>query len=186
VISNSFIGIKLREKKMELVPLKVKIGLKSDGGKKLHAFPNFNQIDAALRDNMDWSYFIDKFGGWHYDQVSGHVDDDVDSPRDNWNGMFCAPNNFAQAAVSMFPAQCSMLTEAEAEDFYNNRGHIRDSTIKEDTTILQSIKAKRDLGIIEDQADKDALNPDHPSSGRRRNRRKTWAGFKAAEGITVK
>lgn len=171
---------------MELVPLKVKIGLKSEGGKRLHAFPDFNQIDASLRDNMDWSYYIDKFGGWHYDQISEHADDDVDSPKDNWDGMFCVPSDFAQAAVAMFPAQCSICIETEAEDFYDNRGHVRESEIKEDVSILQSIKAKRDLGIAEDQADIDALNPDHPAPGRRRNKRKTWIGFKAAEGVTIK
>ena len=53
---------------MELVPLKVKIGLKLDGGKKVHGYPDFNQIDSVIRDNMDWSYFVDKYGGWHYYQ----------------------------------------------------------------------------------------------------------------------
>lgn len=173
---------------MELIPLKVKIGLKNEGGKKLHAFPDFNQIDSVLRDNMDWSYFVDKFGGWHYDQISGHADDDPgdDTPRGNWDGMLCVPNAFAQAAVAMFPAQCSILTETQAETFYDTRSHVRDSAIKEDTNVLQAIKAKRDLGIAEDQADLDALNPDHPALGRRRNKRKDWAGFKAAEGVTIK
>lgn len=173
---------------MELIPLKVKIGLKNEGGKKLHAFPDFNQIDSALRDNMDWSYFVDKFGGWHYDQISGHADDDPSdgTPRGNWDGMLCVPNTFAQAAVTMFPAQCSILTETQAETFYDTRGHVRDSAIKEDTNVLQAIKAKRDLGIVEDQADLDALNPDHPTPGRRRNKRKDWIGFKTAEGVTIK
>lgn len=173
---------------MELVPLKVKIGLKSEGGKKLHAFPDFNQIDSVLRDNMDWSYFVDKFGGWHYDQVSGHADDNPadGTPQGNWDGMLCVPNDFAQAAVALFPTQCSTLNETEAEIFYDTRCHIRDAAIKEDVNVLQAIKAKRDLGIVEDQADLDALNPDHPASGRRRNKRKDWVGFKAVEGVTIK
>lgn len=171
---------------MELVPLKVKIGLKNEGGKKIHGFPSFNDIDPALRDNLDWSYYVDKFGGWHYDQVAGHADDDPDSPVGNWNGMFLVPNDFAQAAIALFPNQCSILSEVEAETFYDARAHVRDPAIRENVGVLQAIKAKRDLGIPEEQADLDALNPDHPAPGRQRNKRKTWAGFKIAEGVTIK
>jgi len=171
---------------MELVALKVKIGLKNEGGRKLHAFPDFNQIDISLRDGMDWSYFIDKFGGWHYDQVAGHADDDLDSPVGNWNGMSLVPNDFAQTAVAMFAGQCTILNETEAESFYNERSHARDPIIHEDALTLQAIKAKRDLEIPEDQGDLDALDPDHPALGRRRNKRKTWAGFKNAEGVIIK
>lgn len=170
---------------MELVPLKVKIGLRANG---THAFPAFNEIDAVYRDNMDWSHFVDKFGGWHYDQVSGHDKDDLanDSPRGMWLGLLLVPVDFAQAAITQFPTQCSISTEAEAEDFYENRGHIRDAAIREDTATLQAIKAKRDLGIVEDQSDLDALNPDHPAVGRRTNKCKTWSGFKTERGISVK
>jgi hypothetical protein len=173
---------------MELVPLKVKIGLKSENGRKSHSFPDFNQLSSSLRDDLDWSYFVDKFGGWHYDQLSGHADDDPgdDSPQGNWNGMILVPNDFAQAAVAAFPTQCSILTEAEATTFYDDRAHICDPAIKEDVDVLQAISAKRSLSIVEDQGDLDALNPDHPASGRRRNKRKTWADFKTAEGITIK
>lgn len=170
---------------MELVPLKVEIGLKSDGS---HDFPNFNEINPNLRDGLDWSIYIDQFGGWHYDQISGHVDDDPldGSPRGTWIGMLLVPDAFAQAAVTQFPTKCSIITEAKAQGFYEQRGHVRDPEIREDTDVLQAIKAKRDLAIPEDQADLDALNPDHPALGRRRNKRKTWAGFKTAEGVTIK
>lgn len=170
---------------MELVPLQVKIGLKAN---RQHAFPPFNELDSALRDNMDWSNFIDKFGGWHYDQVAGHADDDPihDSPRDTWLGLLLVPEDFAQAAVAAWPSLCSIRTESEAKKLYDERCHIRDPEIREDTDVLQAIKAKRDLSIAEDQADRDALDPDHPTRGRRRNNKKTFAGFKAAEGITIK
>lgn len=173
---------------MELVPLKVKIGLKNENGKKVHGFPDFNQISSALRDNMDWSYFVDKFGGWHYDQVSGHADDDPGdgTPQGNWDGMLLVPAAFAQAAVVAFSSQCSILTDAQAKTFYDDRGHVRDPAIKEDAIVLQAISAKRTLNIAEDQSDLDALNPDHPAPGRRTNVRKTWTGFKTVEGVTIK
>lgn len=173
---------------MELVPLKVKIGLKNESGKKVHGFPDFNQLPAGVRDDMDWSYFIDKFGGWHYDQLSGHADDDPgdDSPQGQWNGMFLVPDNFAQAAVNAFPTQCEIVDETNAEVFYDERAHKRDPAIKEDVVTLQAIAAKRALLIPEDQEDLDALDPDHPAPGRRRNKRKTWTGYKSAEGLTIK
>jgi len=173
---------------MELVPLKVKIGLKNVNGKKVHGFPDFNQLSAGVRDDMDWSYFVDKFGGWHYDQLSGHADDDPgeDSPQGQWNGMLLVPDDFAQAAVNAFPSQCSVMTEVDAEKFYDDRAHKRDPAIKEDTATLQAIAAKRALNIAEDQEDVDALNPDNPTPGRRRNKRKTWSAYKNVEGLTVK
>ena len=169
---------------MELVALKVKIGLNDNG---FHKFPAFNSLNASLRGSVDWSIFVDRFGGWHYDQVSGHDHEDTGvSERGNWNGMLMVPNDFAQAAVIAFPATCSIINETEAEDFYNNRGHIRDAEIKEDNTVLQAIAAKAALSIVQDQSDTDALDPDHPASGRRRNKKKTFAGFKTEQGITVK
>lgn len=168
---------------MELVPLKVKIGLRPNGH---HDFPAFNELPSVVRGGIDWSTFIDRFGGWHYDQVSGHDHEDVDSPKNNWNGMFLVPDDFAQAAVAKFTATCTILNEADAEKFYNERAHIRDPEIKEDTTILQAIAAKAALGITQDQSDINALDPDHPTSGRRRNKKKTFVGFKTEQGFTVK
>lgn len=169
---------------IELVPLKVNIGLQSD---RTHDFPQFNEIAANLRENMDWAYFVDKYGGWHYDQVAGHDDDDVanDSPVGTWIGVILVPDDFAQAAVTQFPIQCSILTELTVETFYENRAHARDPIAFEDTEVLQAIAAKRSLGIAEDQNDRNALNLDHPQRGRRRNKNKTWADFKQQKGITI-
>jgi hypothetical protein len=169
---------------MELVPLKVKIGLKPGGG---HQFPNFNSIDPGLRDNMDWSHYVDKFGGWHYDKVAGHHDDDTanDSPPGTWIGMLLVPDGFATAAVAQFPDTCSVYSEVDCADFYDNRAHKHEPEIKEDKEVLQAIQAKRALGIAEDQGDIDALNPDHPALGRRRNKLNTFNDFKTQKGITV-
>jgi hypothetical protein len=170
---------------MELVPLKVRIGLKAGGG---HQFPDFNQLDAGLRDGMDWCFYVDKFGGWHYDKVAGHSDDDTanDSPPGTWIGMLLVPESFANAAVAQFPGVCSVMDETAAESFYNDRAHKHEPPIKEDREVLQAIKAKRDLGIPEEQADIDALNPDHPAPGRRRNKLNTFSDYKVNRGVTIK
>lgn len=167
---------------MQVLPLKVKIGLKSGNQ---HAFPDFNKIEGRFRDNMDWSHYIDKFGGWNYDQTSGHADHSTHSPRDEWLSMFLVPLNFANEAVRLFPSQCSILTETEAEDFYNNFAHVRDPEIHEDVSVLQALAAKKQLGMELDQGDLNALDENYPQPGRRVNKRKTWVGFKQAEGITI-
>lgn len=169
---------------MDLVPLRVTILLKPDG---TCDYPSFNDIPAKDRDNMDWAYFIDKYGGWHYDQVSGHADDNPaqGSPKGTWLGMLLVPAAFATEAVARFPSRCTTMNEAQAESMYENRCHIKDQAVKLDRTALQAIKNKRDLGIAEDQDDIDALNPSHPAPGRRTNVRKTWAGYKTVEDITI-
>lgn len=172
---------------MILKGIQVKIGLKTVGGKLLHDFPDFNKITSAIRDEMDWSHFVDKFGGWHYDQIAGHSDDDPtnESPTGTWIGMLLVPESFATEAIALFPGRVKSWTELECQTFYEQRAHVRESEIKEDVETLQAIVAKRNLNIVETQADRDALNPDHPSSGRRRNKEKTWGGFKTQRGINL-
>ncbi len=170
---------------MAHVAIKVRIGLKPNG----HAlYPDFNRLDTTVRDGTDWSVFVDKHGGWHYDQVAGHADDDPaeSSPIGMQWGMLVVPDTFADAAVVMFPSDVTVLNDTDAETFYGARAHVRDAAIRDNLDILQAIKAKRDLGIPEDQQDRDALDPDHPATGRRRNKLKTWSDFKARRAITMR
>lgn len=170
---------------MAHVAIKVRIGLKANG----HAlYPNLNQIPGALRDGVDWSIFVDKHGGWHYDQVAGHADDDpaAGSPIGMQHGMLVVPEAFADAAVAAFPDDVSVLNDVDATAFYDNRAHIRDPAVKENVEVLQAISAKRGLGIPPSTDDSNALDPDHPAAGRRRNKLKDWAGFKTSRGITMR
>jgi len=170
---------------MAYVAIKVRIGLEANGHA---AYPDFNRLDAVVRDSMDWSIFVDKHGGWHYDQVAGHADDDPaeSSPIGTQWGMLVVPEVFADAAVALFPNNVTILNDVDAGTFYDTRGHVRDSAIRENLEILQGIKVKRDLGIAEDPQDRDALDPNHPAAGRRRNKLKTWADFKTNRGITMR
>lgn len=171
---------------MDLVPLKVTIGLKTEKKKRFHAYPPFNELPEALRDGMDWSYFVDQHGGWHYDKVSGHNEEDAESPRGVWHGMLLVPEGFANEAISRWPEQCSILNEAQAERFYEDRVTVNQPEIQEDAEALQIIAAKHGAGIAETEDDKAALDPDNPRRGRTRNKTKKFADMLTHRGLKLK
>lgn len=173
---------------MHLVPLKVTIGLKTDErGRRVHAYPPFNDLPLSLRDDMDWSYFVDKFGGWHYDKCCGHAEEDLEigSRRGFWLGMICVPKAFADEACRQFAGTCQVLSDEEAAEFYEHRCHIHEPAVKEDVNVLQAIAAKKAVGIELSEDDANAMDENHPMPGRRKNKLKTWQGFKESRGITV-
>jgi hypothetical protein len=170
---------------MDLVPLKVTVGLKTEKRKRFHAYPPFNEIPETLRDGMDWSYFVDQHGGWHYDHI-GHDEEDAESPRGTWFGMLLVPADFATEAVSRWPEQCSILNEAQAKQFYEYRVTIEQPEIIEDLEALQIIAAKRGAGLPETEEDRAALDPDNPKRGRTRNKRKKFADMLALRGLKLK
>ena len=170
---------------MDLVPIKVAIGLKSEKGKRLHAFPPFNELPVELRDNMDWSHFVDQYGGWHYD-FCGHDEEDDECPRGMWQGMLLVPESFANESVARWPEQCSILNAEQAERYYEERVTVKEPEIVEDLEALQIIAAKRGAGLPETQEDRDALDPDKPNRGRTRNKRKKFADMLAAKGLKLK
>ena len=152
---------------MNLVPLKVTIGLRTTGNRREHDHPEFNLIPADLRGNMDWSHYIDQFGGWKYDNVSGHDTADDESPHGVWLGLICVPEAFAEKAVELFPDQCEILDDAKAGDFYEKRHTVNQPEIHEDADTAN------------------ALDPDHPHRGRRRNKTKRWDDYKTERGVVI-
>lgn len=166
---------------MELVPLRVRIGLRQGGG---HLYPPFNKIPSSLRGGVDWCHFVDRFGGWHYDKISGHEHDDAISPAGQWLGLLLVPENFAEAAAGRFDT-CDILTDSEAEEFYESRVTANDPEVINDLEVLQAVAAKRAAGLPEDDDDREALDPASDRPGRRRNPRKRWADRKRAAGHTV-
>lgn len=180
---------------IQLVPLKVKIGLRPNG----HAdHPLFNDLDPAVRgDGIDWSIYIDKVGGgWHYDKKCGHREADAaaDSPVGMQWGCILVPEDFATAAIAMFgpdgtsPTQKGVveeINEVTFETFYDTRAHAHEPGEIRDTDVLQALAAKKVLGIAQTQDDLDALDPAKPQAGIRANPRKTWAQAKALEGRTI-
>lgn len=196
----------------ELVPLRIKIGLNEQGQ---HKFPNFDQISPSIRKGMDWSKYVDKYGlGWHYDKVDGHGEGIYGS--EEWGGYLVVPEDFANAAVALFPNEVEIRNETDFENFYNDRAHVREPELQYDLETLQGIelksrilrefvedgddhplvsaeaKAKKAAGQkvklsdILSENDKKALDPDSPEPGIRKNKRKKWQDFKALKKITIK
>jgi len=174
---------------MDLVPLKVKIGLRANG----HAdHPDFNVLGSTILKGMDWSHYIDKYGmGWHYDKSCGHKEHraeanaETDSPMGMQWGVLMVPKDFADAAVAQFSSVCFKLTEAELTDWYDNRCHAHESDEKVDKPVLEVIKAKQDAGIILTAKEEAALDVNDPTPGITKNRNKNYVDFKSDRKLRV-
>ena len=187
----------------DLVPIKVKIGLKPNGH---HLFPDFNSLPSALRGGVDWSYFFDAQGiGWHYDKLSGHgevdrsiVDGDIHINNEIgfWFGGTCVPSDFADAAVDAFPGIVTILSEADWERFYDDRSHVLEDEETTDLEALQKLQAVQAVEaalippVIASASVKarraEIINPDHPRPGIRKNHNKTWSLYKARRGVSIR
>lgn len=135
----------------------------------------------------DWSYYVDRFGGWHYDKVAGHADHDPDfgSPVGMQWGVLLVPREFAEKAVELFPEVCEPIEEPAAEAFYDVRAHGHEPEMHEDLEELQKIAALEQLGEDVTDRKRRALDPDDPAPGRRRNKRKTWQQYKVQRGVEI-
>lgn len=134
----------------ELVALRIKIGRKFNGKQSQNDYPNFNLLPGAVRDDEDWSCYIDKFTQWHYDHVSGFGESDAYNPDDQTQyGVFCVPQAFADAALAMFgptgterPGLVEQISEAHLQQFYDDRAHEHESEIKYDEATLGGLRAR--------------------------------------------
>ncbi len=173
----------------ELAAIKVSIGLKTTPGTASgqHKYPDFGTIEVVRRSGLNWSRYVDVYGtGWHYCRKSGHADNDpeIGSPVGHQHGMLLVPKEFADEAASVFTG-VEKMTDAEAKSFYEARCMIGAVETIESAEVLQTIAAKRQLGIEETEQDRRALDPDDPTPGIVRNERATWTGFKKAAKIKI-
>lgn len=171
----------------DLVALKVKIGIIETGRRAgKHKYPDFDSIDSTIRKGIPWQEYVDKFGtGWHYDS-GGHDADTIKSPFGERFGMLLVPQDFAGAALAAFPTTVTRLTEAEAEDFFDNDAHNQDSDVSVDAERLVPIQIKLQRNIALSPADLDALDPTSKTAGVVNNPRRTWARYKALLGFTLR
>ena len=168
-----------------LVPIKVKIGIRDSG----HAdHPNFNTLQVIMSSGLDWAKWIDINGsGWLYDNGCGHKEEDLtyQSPIGMQWGMLLVPKQFAEEAISMFPDLITKLSETDCESFYNDR-HANDFPEEEiDSEKLQAIKAKQDVGVTLTAEDQLSLDPTNDTAGIRKNKRKKWVDYKILKGYNV-
>ncbi len=175
----------------DLVPIKVQV-LRGPSGA---VYPAFNGIASECRGRADWAKFIDRFGGFVYDDRSGFGVADNENPNPDTQFACClVPLPFARAAVAGWTDRVEILTEAAWEAFYNGRSASLAPTEHLDTTVLQGIVARvalEEKGIAPKPSAeisvlrKRCLDPSDPLPGIRRNRAKTWEALKAAKGYTI-
>ncbi len=134
---------------------------------------------------MDWSHFVDQYGGWLYDKTSSHRDNDGHSPKGVWIGLLTVPIGFAESAVEQFPDVCDVLTDAEARLFYEQHVTALEPEIEYDLEALQLIAAKRAAGLEPDVDDADSLDIESNRPGRRRNMTKSWSGYKQSKKLQM-
>ena len=153
--------------------IKVKIGLRPNG----HAdHPDWQKLPMAKTKNPDDEQIIK----WKYDKTSGHEEVSEDSPRGMQWGMMVVSDQFATEAVAIFPELVTIMTEEEAEDFWDNKAHGHIPKYKVDQEALKGLKAelelkeimKLDVVGVKKQIEK-ALDPENNQMGLRKNKQ-TW------------
>ena len=174
----------------ELIALKFNVGLhtkdnKANGWKIGHAkYPDFNQVDEAIRKGMDWCCYIDAFGvGMQYDKTCGHKEAG-DTPFGQQCCVIAVPKDFADAALALFPGELIELTHDEFEDFYNNKAHAHESVEHVDKDVLDAIEQKEKLGLPVPEKT-DAIDPANEARGIRKNHDKVWADKKIKTGMEI-
>ena len=178
---------------MDLVPIKVKICRTLTGGKMKNDYPNFNDIEGSFRGDMDWSYYVDQFGGWCYDRVCGFGEADEENANDPHNntdtqcqyGCLLVSKEFAKEAIKKFPDRITELTEEEYEKFYDNRSQIKTPEEIINKNIVGGITAKKGAGVELNQGDIDALDPEKDNPGITKNYKKRWATLKQRRKINI-
>ena len=174
--------------KTNLVPIKVILTQRSNGEAD---WPDFNVIDPAIRNNIPWSKYIDSRGiGWLYDKI-----ENLGTGADNGTACTLVPENFANAAVALFPDKVSIIDEATFDTFYNQRATIRMPTEFLDTDVLQGIVARKQLEELGEAlppsieivaARAKCLNPDEQNyRGIRKNLKKKWTDAKKELNVEI-
>lgn len=177
---------------MELVPIKVKIGLRANG----HAdHPQWTLLPMIANEQQEKQYMPH---GWMYDKNSGHTEARKDG--DQWDssvgmqwGCLLVTQQFADEAVATFPTLVTEITEAEFEDFYNNKvvGHMAENNYNSD--ILSGLKLEYDLKVINGENVAEvkgriakAIDPNDSAAGITKNDNKLWSNRKSKLDVTIK
>lgn len=170
---------------MELVPIKVTIGLRKDGNAD---YPDFGLLGIVILSELNWSVYVDQQGsGWLY-SCCGHKEVEPGSPFGQQFGMLLVPATFAAEAAAMYPTIVEILSEVEAETFYDDDVAKNYDEEILDLAIIEAITARDkvtpSLGPRTSHQEK-AMDKDDPTPGIRPNWRKTFVQFKAKTGITI-
>ena len=174
----------------EGVAIKVKIGLKPNGRGDMWAdYPDWDKLPLAATETHQ-SHQIVK---WKYDKCCGHREGSVDSPLGMQWGMMVVTQQFADEAVAMFPDKVTVMTEAEAEDFWDNKAHAHMPENKVDSEVLGNLNTElqlrkalnQDTTALEAKIVK-ALDPKDKEAGVSEQKEKLYANAKANLGFAIK
>lgn len=168
-----------------LVPIKVKIGLRPNG----HAdHPDWYKLPLAATEDPAKHMS----SSWKYDNLYGHQEEGPNSPIGmQWGMLFVTPL-FAQQAKQVFPDLVFELTEAEAQDFWENRYAVDIPENKVNLEVLQALQLELDLKtkLNIDTTDlkikiAKALDPNDKEAGLRKSPLKKWADAKTTLSINM-
>ena len=179
----------------EGVAILVTIGKKPEGGA---LYPNWLDLPLASSGIGDTEKRIlskaEQIHGWIYDKESGHDDDTPGSPRGTQQGILIVTKKFADQAVAMYggpPHNVRILTEAEAENFWDTKGMAHVQTEKIDIEALQALEIKRNLTVALGRSTTEldliisnALDPDNKEAGVRKNHKKAYQDAKIRMNLT--
>lgn len=174
---------------MELVALQVQIGLKGNGE---WDYPDFDRITPAKRGNAPWHNFVDRTGGWCYDNVASHNEIDEVSPDEGIQlGCILVPEPFAAEAVQLFEDQVAVLSEEEFSKFYDERAMVNVPSEKINADIVNGLRAKYgQSGALDPSVmsaeEQQMLDPEHPRPGISKNRKGKFADLKSRQKLTLK
>lgn len=146
----------------EVVALKVQINRGPHGA----VYPEFNRVRLVSQSGLDWSMWVDQYGGWIYDSLSGHDDDTDGSGRGMQWGMLLVPEEFAIEACEKWKT-CHLMSPGEAHTFFSDRHAYRIPRLRRDAGEMQAIKLEIELHtLLEDEAETEEEKETH----RRRKR----------------
>lgn len=177
---------------MELVPIKVKIGLRANG----HADHPLWTLLPMITKEKDAKQYMPH--GWVYDKSCGHAESRMegnawDSPIGMQWGCLLVTEAFAVEAIATFPTLITRLTEAEFEDFYDNKAMAHMSENSYNLQELEGLKLEYDLRmvnagnvtVLKSKIAK-AVDPTDLTPGIIKNTGRKWADKKAAIDVTIK
>lgn len=177
---------KTKAQVMQLVPIKVKIGLRANG----HAdHPDWTKLPMINNDSEVRQHCP---SGWIYDKSSGHQENTPDSPFGQQFGVLLCTRKFANEAKATFPNLVTELNEVEMQDFYDNKANAHLAENGYNFEILESLNVelqlRKELGLdvtaLKVKIAK-AIDPNNAEAGIIKNKDRYWADYKQKHGFTV-
>lgn len=171
---------------MDLVPIKVKIGLRPNG----HAdHPDWSKLQPALGGDDPETHM---FYGWRYDKTSGHKEHTVDSSIGFQYGVKLVTAALATAALVQWPSLITVLNETELAAFWDDKANAGISATRRNVQALEGLKVERDLRVALalstttiDAEIADALDPDKDDPGLTIDHMARWSTAKVRLDIKI-